>query len=107
MAVKAYLLCSSDTCWNKSLAACLSKKFCNQNEVELFDSAMRDPPDVSIILQACAILRSEGKSMTLNVIDTQQLVIVGFLPLLMPLTCVLMPIPSLSIKVIYRIVLPN
>ena len=51
---------------------CLSNKFCDDNEVELFDSYVNDFPDKSIIQQACVILCLEGRNICLHIVDTQQ-----------------------------------
>lgn len=59
--------------------ACLSNRFCSHaNEVELFDSLHNHSlhksrgPDCSILDQACAILKSPAKSITINVVNVQQ-----------------------------------
>ena len=56
--------------------ACLSNKFCNPNEVELFDSlqdhTLSGGPDCSITQQVCAIMNSSANTVTIKVVNVQQ-----------------------------------
>lgn len=52
--------------------ACLSNKFCTPGSVDLYDSLHTLPAeDGGISIQACAILRSQASSITINVINVQ------------------------------------
>ena len=62
------LLFTSNNHW-----VCISNKFSGTGEVYLYDSAQSAlTPDGDIASQACAILRSSGKAITIKTVNTQQ-----------------------------------